>query len=390
MGGPFAECGGGYQPIAVRETRILLVRPDHLGDVLLTLPAVRALRHRLPSAPLAYLAAPGPGGLLRRCPDVDEVLTAPFPAPDADGQPRGWEREVGEVAAGLRSRFDVAVLLRPDDRWSGEVAVRGGIPRRVGLTRRPGTPPFLTDAVPEPRGHAVDIAWAAVAAALDAVGADLDGLRPGQPRIRPTAGDVSSVRRKLSGPLREAGPQPVVLHPGSGWRLKDWPPDRWTSLAEAVGERYGVAPLVVGAPGEEALIERIAGEERAPQARWRGDARPRRRTAPLPVTGLDLGELASLHAAARVVVSTDSGAMHLAALMGTAVVGLFGPGDPAMAAPWCPPEQGRIVRVVLPCSPCGTMHDPPCGASALPACVTGIDVPSVLRAIDEVAGRPAA
>ena len=97
---------------------------------------------------------------------------------------------------------------------------------------------------------------------------------------------------------------------------------------------------------------------------------------------LSLGGFAALLSKAALVVASDSGPLHLAAMLGTPVVGLYGPGDPALAAPWCPPKKRTIVRIDLPCSPCGVMHDPPCGAVREPACVTGVDVEAVLASLE--------
>jgi ADP-heptose:LPS heptosyltransferase len=84
------------------------------------------------------------------------------------------------------------------------------------------------------------------------------------------------------------------------------------------------------------------------------------------------------------VVAADSGPLHLAAMMGTPVVGLYGPVSPLEFGPLCPPGRCRVVRVQLPCSPCGTLLDPPCGARAAPACVSGIGVEAVLAAAAEL------
>jgi ADP-heptose:LPS heptosyltransferase len=86
------------------------------------------------------------------------------------------------------------------------------------------------------------------------------------------------------------------------------------------------------------------------------------------------------------VIATDSGALHLAAAVEAPVIGLYGPADPLEFGPWCPPERRRIVRVQLPCSPCRTLVDPPCGATREPACVTDITVDAVLAAIAELLG----
>jgi len=84
------------------------------------------------------------------------------------------------------------------------------------------------------------------------------------------------------------------------------------------------------------------------------------------------------------VIGTDSGALHLAAVMGAPAVALFGPGDPVMFAPPGDSSRLRIIRAGLPCSPCGSFEDPPCGAISDPECVTAIDVGAVLNAAGEL------
>jgi ADP-heptose:LPS heptosyltransferase len=353
--------------------RILLVRPDHLGDVLLTLPAAAGLRRALPGARLGYLAAPSTAAILERSPDLNEVLTLPFPGPAGGPPAPRWAEAVAAVAPRLR-RFDVAVLLRPGDAWGTAVVTGTGIPIRVGFAH-PRTGAHLTHTILEPRAHAVELAGALAGVVVHALGPGDGQVVLHRPRIWPAPFEEDSVDGLLSGPLSMAGPSPILLHPGSGWPLKAWPPQRWVTLAVAIGRRCGTTPLVVGGPGEQGLVEDVAAASRGAAA---------------PVAGLSLGELAALHARAAAVVSTDSGAMHLAALMGTRVVGLFGPGDPRLARPWADRLRARVVRVDLRCSPCGTMHDPPCGAAVLPACMTGISVGDALDALGEVLHRPAA
>ena len=102
---------------------------------------------------------------------------------------------------------------------------------------------------------------------------------------------------------------------------------------------------------------------------------------------LSLGGLAALHARARLVVGVDSGALHLAAAVGTPTVALYGPGDPVQYA--AAGADHRVVRSGLPCSPCGTLEHPPCGAVTDPACVTGVPAGAVVAAAVALLRRPA-
>ncbi|HEU4528241.1 MAG TPA: glycosyltransferase family 9 protein [Actinomycetota bacterium] len=353
-----------------RRPRILLVRPDHLGDILLTLPAVVALRRALPFARLTYLVNEGLADVPSRCPAVDEVITVPFPAPDAPFDPPGWRAVVREAAPRLADRFDVAVLLRPEDPWSGALLLAAGMPVRLGFSQN-GTRPFLTDAVPpESRDrHGVRLAADILRRAATLVGSSLPSLDVGGPVIVPTPEDERRCEEMLATVADRTSDRPFVLHPGSGWRLKNWPASRWGALARSLAATHGRHALVVGARSERAVCEAVVAAAGA--------------SGVLGPT-LPFGAVAALHRRARVVASVDSGATHLAAMIGAPVVAVFGPGDPRMAAPWCDPRRRRVVRVELECSPCGRMHDPPCGADELPRCVRGVSVERVARAIREL------
>jgi heptosyltransferase III len=343
--------------------RILFIRPDHVGDVLLTLPAVAGLRREVPAAYLAYAAPAASAAVAEHCPDVDDTLTVRFPSvgqSESDGI--AWHETVRTQAPRLADAFDAALVLRPDDPWSGELVAAASIPIRLGFDM-PRTRPYLTDALPIPRNQHVSLDGFDLADAL------LARLRAGARTTRvldasvvPSRDDEEEAREVLS----DAGADeaPIVLHPGSGWPLKNWPPPRWRRVAAALARRSGTRPVIAGTGSERTLAREVA--EGVPA---------------IDVAGrLSLGALAAVHRRARLVVTTDSGALHLAAAMGAPVVGLFGPGDPVLFAPLAGPDRVRVVRVGLPCSPCGTLEHPPCGAAVDPDCITGIGVDSVLRA----------
>ena len=353
----------------MREPRVLLVRPDHLGDVLLTLPAVAALKRSMPSVRLTYLVASGLESVPDRCPAVDQTLSLPYPPPDAPAEPLDWGVLESAVPA-IQNRFDVAVLLRPHDPWSGALVKGAGVPVRVGFDRD-GMRRFLTEAVLEsPKRHAVLLPLDAVTPALRRLdpGAGSPAVSPAERVFVPTDQDHAEAEDALGRVQADVGRRPVVLHPGTGWRLKNWPPERWGRLASDLHRRFGVRALITGGNAEQELVGEVA-------AHGMGGA------VALPQS-LSLGGFAALLSRAALLVASDSGPLHLAAMLGTRVVGLYGPGDPALATPWCPPENRTIVRIDLPCSPCGVMHDPPCGAVREPACVTGVDVESVLASLE--------
>lgn len=354
-------------PAGVRRPRILLLRPDHLGDVLLTLPAAVALRRSVPEAHLAYAVAPAMATVPRHCPAVDEVHPVPFPPPDAVTSPAGWDGAVQAAAARLRGGFDVALVLRPDDPWSARLAAAAGIPVRIGLDQ-PRTRPFLTRTLPSPAGrHAVTMGHDLAAAALRPIGVPL--VAPVTERcFVPTEDEEAAIRKLLAA---DAGRPPVVLHPASGWPLKSWPARRWAELAGWLHARTGTRPLVVGTTADRQVVATVVSAAAGAAAGL--------------VDRLSVGELAALHRRALLVVGIDSGALHLAAMMGAPVVALFGPADPRVFAPaYGLGSRYIVVDAPLPCSPCGTLVDPPCGAVTAPACLAGITVAAVQAAAAEL------
>ena len=305
--------------------------------------------------------------MAERCPELDETLTVAFPPVARKEQDRAaWQESVRREAAALEGGFDAALVVRPDDPWSGAFTAAAAIPLRLGFDM-PRTRPYLTDAVPVPRNRHVALDGFHLADALLArLGAGVRTERVLDACLVPSREDDEEASALLADVGADGAP--IVLHPGSGWPLKNWPARSWREVVVELARRFGTKPLVAGTAAEHGLVGEVA--EGTPAIGLAGR--------------LSLGGLAALHGRARLVVATDSGAVHLAAAMGAPVVAVFGPGDPVLFAPLAPGERVRVVRAGLPCSPCGTLEDPPCGAAVQPACVTAIGADAVLRAAAEL------
>jgi ADP-heptose:LPS heptosyltransferase len=362
-------------------THVLMARPDHLGDVLLTLPAAMAFRAVFPRIHLALLLSTATADVAHRCPDIDETLSLPFPPLGAVTAGNDWEDVARANASALRDRFDLVILCRPDDPWSGTLVNLAEIPIRVGYAV-PGMDRFLTHAVPLcEEHHAVIQALRLVEEAARCLGLTTAGqgalgaavLRRATVPFVPSEDEEALVRRILSEVL-SAGPRPIVFQPGSGWSLKNWAPERWGRLGIEIRHRYRVTPLVPGGPGEDALVQAIVDSSEGSCFGLAGR---------LPV-----GALAALYRRSSLVVGIDSGPLHLAAMVGTRVVGLYGPLSPRQWGPWSSPERYRLARVSLPCSPCDCIFDPPCGVPLHPPCMSGITVEAVLDAASELLDVP--
>lgn len=354
--------------------RILAVRPDHLGDLLLTTPALRVLRGGFPDSEITLLASPSSAEVARRQSTVDRVAEARLPGFER-GERLGLAARYGALASLARrmrrERFDLAIIIRPDFWWGAWLAAAAGIPRRMGYGL-PDVAPFLTHPVePAGRRHAALDALHLVAAAARAWGLppeDERSWRPGSPALSfPLRPDD---RKEAMALLDRAGlPSQadfVALHIGSGAPVKRWPVARWIELAEGVRAKLGCQVVICGGASDDADARRAA------------DAGIRAvSSAPT------FGALGGLLQRADAVVGADSGAMHLAVALGRPSVALFGPADPAVYGPWGPMSRHRVATSGMICSPCDVLAWP---AEEVPwhPCVRRISPDLVLALLGQV------
>jgi len=341
--------------------RLLLIKPSALGDVVHALPVAATLKQRYPDLELDWLVEEEAAGIVEGHPALTQVLVS--------GR-RRWQRQMarlqglpalmGEVRGLVRTlrsrRYDLVVDLQGLFKSSLYV-LAAGAPVRVGLADgREGAPLVLTHRIagpPQPV-HAAR-RYMALAEALGAPKPVWDFQIP----VRPA--DETRAAAVLAGL-----PHPrVVLHPGARWRTKLWQIDDWRALAAALaGEGVGV--LLTGGREDGSLSEAIlAGLEPAPRAL---------------VGRLSLKELAAVLARTDVMVTVDSGPMHMAAAMGTPVVALFGATDPRRTGPW---GDAVILRRDLACSPCLQRR---CAIAERYRCMRELTVPDTLAAVRQVLG----
>ena len=307
-------------PSAAAPRRLLLVRTSALGDIVHALPTLTALRRAFPTARIGWVVDESFAGLLAGHESIDELLVVPLRRWRAGG--RGRARELGGFLRRLRGfRADVALDLMGNHK-AGLLALASGAPRRIGLRRgdrrEPSSALWLTEAVPPRGAHAVE----RMLSTLAPLGLESPGIDFAPEALACGRGD---------GP---PGPY-VYLHPGAAWGNKRYPAAHWGAVAALVAARREVEVLVGAGPGEEDLAE-VAVAASAGAAR-RHDART-------------LEELARVVRGARVVAAGDTGALHLAAALGRAVVAVHGPTDPERHGPWSAPDAVLVHR--LPCSFC--------------------------------------
>jgi lipopolysaccharide heptosyltransferase II len=320
--------------------RVLLIRLDRLGDVVLSLYAARALRLRLPQAHVAMAVHPTLAGVVRSCPDIDEVFT--YRAPWFRGLESGWPQAIREYFDFVRrvraEHYDVVVDLRGDARTVCLALATSGARELAG--RAPGGAGFLLTRPVDDRvgGHEVE-------SMLDAIGAltgDVSDLLLADrelepPRLGIGADEIPWAHALLEGPGRDAaGAKPMVaVHPGATWPTKAWQAQGFVEVACALQRGSGARVVLVGDKSAREVTAAIARD--VPGSRDLAGA-------------TTLSQLAAVLRLAQLVISNDSGPMHLAAALGTPVVGVYCATSPRLWGPLG--EKTAVVRPDLPCAPC--------------------------------------
>lgn len=311
--------------------RLLVIRLDLLGDVVLSLPAVRALRAAYPDAEITMLVRPTAAAIAQHCPAIDHVLTFDPDRLRPSGtpfSPAAWRALVEALRVVRRSQFDLALGLF--GAWASLFALASAAPRRIGY-RGEGFPFAYTRAVAgrryRPARHEVRYCLRLARAAGGIV-------RPGRD-IAATPDDRAAADQLLRSAGWDGRPL-VVVNPGSAaGDAKRWTPEGWRELVAWLQAR-GAAVALIGAPADRPLADAIAAGV-AP--------------APLALAGrTTIADLIGILDRATLVVSGDSGPLHLAAALGVPVVAIHGPSDPRISGPWS--RRSVVVRLNLPCSPC--------------------------------------
>ena len=362
---------------------VLVFSPNWLGDAVMALPALADIRRHGATRRLIVAARPGVAGLWEIVAGVDDVVIIPR----ARGAAR-W-RTLGENAEALRRTGADAAVLLPNSLQTAVMALRAGIPERWGY-RRNLRRWLLTRALPRPRRivHQADY-YRQMVAALGIANGDR------VPRLDVPAAVVGGARDMLMAAGWTTGAKLLGIAPGAAYGgAKRWPPDRFAAVAAELARVHGLLPVLVGSGADrqaacaiEAELGKIDKDScKARLQRAEAGANTGLESARLPAAGLaainlagrtDVPQLAGVLALCSAFVSNDSGAMHLAAAVGTPVAALFGPTDERVTAPVA--ERARVLTAAAWCRPC-LLRECPLDHR----CMNGIDAGTVARAAGEL------
>jgi heptosyltransferase II len=311
--------------------KILVRATNWVGDAVMSIPALRAIRGRWPKAEIVVLARPWVADLYRGQGYADRILIY-----ENKGKHKGfWGRE--RLARALRlEKFEVAVLFQNafDAAW---IAWRARIPERIGYARH-GRSWLLTQAIAAPPKSEAPAHEAYDYLELLCRAGWLERL----PRIDEISIAVfEEDRQKAQERLLAAGVRKnsvrIAFASGAAYgSAKCWEPERYAALADRLIAAFDADVILFGAPQESGMAARIAGAMSHRAFNLVGTTR--------------IGELPALLSSCRLFIGNDSGAMHVAGAVGVSVIGIFGPTDPEGTRPMTP--QFTLIREPVDCSPC--------------------------------------
>jgi heptosyltransferase-2 len=333
--------------------KILVMNVNWLGDVILSAPVFENLRRHFPGAKIVCMAVPRVKNVVECIPDIDEIIIY-----DEDGKHSSIFGKFSLIRELRKHQFTHAFILHKS-LTRALLAKWAGIKTRVGYQTKKRES-LLTHSYPLPKtlAHRLD----EYAGLLELFGIPLANK---QVSLRVSEEELSKADNKLI----ELNISPrdffVIIHPAANWNLKRWPKENFTLLIKRLRLELGAKVIVTGAKEEQALVEEIIRDL---------DVKP------IVLVGTTtIKELAALMQKAKLVISADSGPMHLASAVGTSVVSLFGPTRPEITGP-----RGKGPSICLQHEIGCNKH--PCYHLSCPdnSCMQSISVEEVLDAIKQI------
>lgn len=317
--------------------KILIRATNWVGDAIMALPALRAVRSRFLDAEIAVLARPYVADIYRDQAICNQLISYDSQTKHA-GIP-GRERLAAELRA---QKFDLALLLQNafDAAW---LAWRAGIPERIGYARD-GRSFLLTKPIPVPKTGEIPPHEKFYYLELLRRASWIDSL-PDESFIPLNVSDLS--RRRAEEFLAQSGVRSnslrIAIGAGASYgSAKCWPPPRFAELANRLQSESDADVILFGTAAEAAVTRAISSELRR---------------SPIDLTEkTSIADLPALLSQCHLFIGNDSGAMHVAAAVGLPVVAMFGPTDPYGTSPVTP--RCTIVQQQPYCSPCFLRHCP--------------------------------
>jgi len=336
--------------------RILIIRLDRIGDVVLSTPVIRELRDHFPHAHIAMMVRSGCSELVEGNPWLNEVIVY-----DKEGKHKTPAATLAFARSLARHAFDTAIVLHPSNR-SHWIPWLAGIKVRIGYGRKNAW--LLTHRISHVKQEGTQHEAAYTLQMLEVF-----GIHPGPPR--PYVPVLEPAAERVAQWLMEAGvgtDEPLIaIHPSASCVSKRWIPERFAQVADRLITEKGVRICLVGGAEDSDLVQAVSAHMRGSALNFAGRLR--------------LRELAALLQRCRLLISNDSGPVHVAAAVGTRVVDIFGRNQKGLSpSRWGPLGEGHtVLHKEVGCVKCLAHR---CDIAF--KCLTTLDVQTVYSAAVEV------
>jgi heptosyltransferase-2 len=284
--------------------RILIVRTDRLGDVILSTPVIKNLRLAFPQSYLAFLCRPYTREVLEGNPDLDEVIIY-----DKYGKEKGLWASLKFSFYLRRKRFDLALILHPTNR-AHLIIFLAGIPKRVGWDRKLGW--LLTDKIKHTKQEGKKHELEYTLDLLKTLGVAIESEKT---HFFITARAGQKIEELLKRQGIRAEDKLIVIHPSASCPSKRWPQVNFRQLIRLLKQEYNPQIAVITSSAEQGFAKELVREDGIIDLRGK----------------LSISEIGALLKRADLFISNDSGPVHIADSLGTPVVVIFGRKDPGLS-----------------------------------------------------------
>ncbi len=345
----------GKKPIPEKPGKILLIRADYIGDVLLTTHTLRAIRNRFPDARISFLVSAKSREILEGNPHINDVLVYDPPWFFKKGRMQSIREYFKIVSHIRRQRFDLAADFRGDVRNILLLTVFGSIPHRVSFAASGGW--YLLTARAEYRKSLLEAEYHSIIA--ETLGAQVD--KEMQPEVFIGDQDREFVDNFFHKHDIRSGDRIAVIHPGARQAVRQWPEERYAEVGHHLIREYGAKVVLTGSREELPLIKRINTLLNNEAIVGAGEIN-------------SLKQLTALFERCVLYIGVSSGPSHLAGVARLPSVLIFGP-EPI--SQWRPlGNKHVIIKKDFPCSPCNQKNCP-----LEENCIKSVKVEDVIQGI---------
>ncbi|MFA5085561.1 MAG: lipopolysaccharide heptosyltransferase II [Candidatus Omnitrophota bacterium] len=300
--------------------RIIIVRMDRIGDVVLSGPAIKAVRDAYPDSRIAVLVRPYAREAVDGNPYIDEVITY-----DKRGKEKGLFGKIRFISNLRHKRFDLAVILHPNNS-SHIVAYLAGIPKRLGYDKKLGV--LLTKKIPHTKQYGLKHEIDYNIDLLRYIGIKGSDKSLHLPVNKASEERINNLFNKNGISRKETV---ITIHPAASCRSKRWSTERFAKISDILAEKYGARIVIISGPGGDKTV----GDNVAKLMK----------SAALNLSGkTSVSDIASILRRSKLLISNDSGPVHISCAVGTPVISIFGRKDRGLSPErWGPVGKKDIV-----------------------------------------------